>query len=350
MNGKGIFSQRLIKKIGATMKRKALVAAIAVVAIAAGIYGLTAYRQQQETTLTLYGNVDIRSVNLGFRVSGRLAALKVDEGDAIQPGQLLAQLDAEPYRNALDQAQANAASAEAQLALQREGYRSEEVAQVRSQVAQTQAAYDYAERFYQRQQGLWRQRVVSANALDDAKSARDQTLANWRAAQDKLNQYQRGNRPQEIAAAEAALAQAQAELAQARLNVQDTELRAPSAGTILTRAVEGGAMLDAGSTVFTLSLTRPVWIRAYVGETNLGRAAPGRAVLIYTDSRPERPYHGQIGFVSPSAEFTPKSVETEDLRTDLVYRLRIIVSDPDDALRQGMPVTLRLPQDAPHER
>ena len=100
-------------------------------------------------------------------------------------------------------------------------------------------------------------------------------------------------------------------------------------------------MLASGSTVFSVSLTRPVWIRAYVSEENLSRAIPGTEIEIYTDGRPDKPYHGKIGFVSPTAEFTPKSVETPELRTSLVYRLRVIVTDADDSLRQGMPVTLR---------
>ncbi len=94
-------------------------------------------------------------------------------------------------------------------------------------------------------------------------------------------------------------------------------------------------MLGAGGTVFTLSLTRPVWVRAYVNETSLSQTVPGTELEIYTDGRPGKPYHGKIGFVSPTAEFTPKSVETPDLRTDLVYRLRVIVTDADDALRRA---------------
>ena len=108
-------------------------------------------------------------------------------------------------------------------------------------------------------------------------------------------------------------------------------------------------MLNAGSTVLTLSLTRPVWVRAYVDEKNLNQAQPGREILLYTDGRPNKPYHGKIGFVSPTAEFTPKTVETPDLRTDLVYRLRIIVTDADDSLRQGMPVTLQFNEEPRHE-
>ncbi|EGK26411.1 hypothetical protein SFVA6_1215 [Shigella flexneri VA-6] len=108
-------------------------------------------------------------------------------------------------------------------------------------------------------------------------------------------------------------------------------------------------VLNEGGTVFTVSLTRPVWVRAYVDERNLDQAQPGRKVLLYTDGRPDKPYHGQIGFVSPTAEFTPKTVETPDLRTDLVYRLRIVVTDADDALRQGMPVTVQFGDEAGHE-
>lgn len=167
--------------------------------------------------------------------------------------------------------------------------------------------------------------------------------------QDKLSQYRTGNRPQDIAQAKASLEQAQAQLAQAELDLHDTTLVAPSDGTLMTRAVEPGSMLSAGSTVLTLSLTRPVWVRAYIDEPNLGQMQPGRELLLYTDGRPDKPYHGKVGFVSPTAEFTPKTVETPDLRTDLVYRLRIIVTDADDALRQGMPVTVKVNNGERHE-
>jgi HlyD family secretion protein len=321
-------------------KRSALIVA-AIVLVAAAVYGFWYYQQQQqERPLTLYGNVDIRTVNLGFRVDGRLASLTVDEGDAIRPGQLLGKLDDAPYRNALQQAQANVGNARAKLALLQAGYRAEEIAQVRSEMAQRQSAFSYADSFLKRQQGLWAKNATSADALEDARTARNQAQANLQAAKDKLAQYLSGNRPQEIEQAKASLAQSEAALAQAQLNLQDTRLLSPSAGTLLTRAVEPGTMLSAGGTVFTLSLTQPVWVRAYVNEINLGKAAPGTELEIYTDGRPNKPYHGKIGFVSPTAEFTPKSVETPDLRTDLVYRLRVIVTDADDALRQGMPVTI----------
>ncbi|CNE99660.1 secretion protein HlyD [Yersinia frederiksenii] len=327
------------------MNRKKIIVAVVIVALLAAIgYGWSYYRQQHDASLTLYGNVDIRTVNLGFRVAGRLASLSVDEGDKIQPGQELGKLDDGPYLNALKQAQANVQSAQAQLALLKAGYRVEEIAQVKSEVSQREAAFSYADSFLKRQQGLWANKATSANELENARTARNQAQANLQASKDKLAQYLSGNRPQEIAQAEANLAQSEAELAQAQLNLQDTTLLSPSSGTVLTRAVEPGTILSASNTVFTLSLTDPVWVRAYVSEPHLNQAIPGTEVEIFTDGRPNKPYHGKIGFVSPTAEFTPKSVETPDLRTDLVYRLRIIITDADESLRQGMPVTVRFAQ------
>jgi len=331
------------------MKKPAVILLAVVVVLAAGFGGWWWYQSQQDKTLTLYGNVDIRTVNMSFRVGGRLASLTVDEGDTITAGQTLGELDKAPYKNALFQAQAGVSVAQAQYDLMQAGYRDEEVAQAAAAVKQAQAAYDYAQNFYNRQQGLWKSRTVSANDLENARSSRDQALATLKSAQDKLRQYRSGNREQDIAQAKASLEQAQGQLAQAQLDLHDTTLVAPANGTLMTRAVEPGSMLNAGSTVLTLSLTRPVWVRAYINEASLGEARPGREVLLYTDGRADKPYHGKIGFVSPTAEFTPKTVETPDLRTDLVYRLRIIVNDADEALRQGMPVTVSFDDGQTHE-
>ncbi|CDH20657.1 secretion protein HlyD [Xenorhabdus bovienii] len=314
---------------------------LAIIVVIGTIVGIDYYQEQNDKELMLYGNVDVRTVNLSFRVAGKLAALQVDEGDAITAGQALGQLDNAPFINALNQAKATRDAAKANLAKTEAGYRKEEIAQVRAETTQKESAFRFADSFLKRQQGLWQRKMIADNELDNAKTGQHQALAAYQAAKDKLRQFEAGYRKEEIAAAKAQLAQAEAAVAQAELNSQDTQLTSPSAGVILTRAIEPGTMLAAGNTVFTLSLTNPVWIRAYIDEPNLNQAIAGREIQIYTDGRKNQPYHGKIGFVSPTAEFTPKNVETPDLRTDLVYRLRIIVNDPDEGLKQGMPVTLR---------
>lgn len=337
--------QGLAQKEPEIMKKSVVIILTAVILLAAVSGGWLWTQHQRDQALILYGNVDIRTVNMSFRVGGRLASLSVDEGDTIKAGQKLGELDSAPYENALKQAKANVSTARARYDLMRAGYRDEEIAQAAAAVSQAQAACDYARNFWLRQQELRQRRAISVNELENARSSRDQAMASLKSAQDKLRQLRAGNRPQEIAQAQAALEQALAGLAQAELDLHDTTLFAPADGILMTRAVEPGSMLSAGSTLLTLSLTRPVWVRAWINEPHLNQASPGRKLLLYTDGRPDHPWHGKIGFVSPTAEFTPKTVETPDSRTDLVYRLRIIVTDADDTLRQGMPVTIKFSQD-----
>lgn len=136
-----------------------------------------------------------------------------------------------------------------------------------------------------------------------------------------------------------------AELARATTNLQDTELFAPQDGVVLTRVHEIGAVVQGGQTVYTVTLNNPVWIRAYVTQPNLGNIRPGQEVLLSIDATPDKTYRGRIGFISPTAEFTPKTVETKEVRNDLVFRFRVIADDPDNVMRQGMPVTVTLRKD-----
>ena len=322
------------------IRRIAMLAVGVVVVAGLGFYAFSRSRGPGE--LTLYGNVDIREVTLGFRVAGRLARLAVDEGDSVHAGQELARLDTTPIELELNEARANAAAIGARLTLLKSGYRAEDVEQARASVAERRAALTNAEATLARQEALRGTGAVAQRVFDDALAARDQARARLKAAEEAFAELQRGYRHQEIAEGEANHARANAVAAQAEQHLADAVLLAPADGVILTRAVEPGAILAAGTPVFTVSLLAPVWARVYVSEPDLGRATPGRTVLLYTDARPGQPYHGRIGFVSPTAEFTPKNVETPDLRTALVYRARVVVLDPDASLRQGMPVTVRL--------
>ncbi len=296
----------------------------------------------QETALTLYGNVDIRQVELGFRVPGRLAELQVQEGDAVRKNDLLARLDDRPYLDALDVANATLGAREADLRKLESGSRPEEIAQARANVAVIEATLINANQLVERQSVLVRNGTVSQQAYDDAIRARNETRARLQSAREALKLVQAGARQEDIAAATANLAAAKANVESTKTSLADTQLYAPDDGIILSRVREPGAIVAAGATVYTLSLIDPIWIRAYVSEPQLGLVAPGMKVRVFTDTKPDKAYIGQIGYISPVAEFTPKTVETADLRSDLVYRLRIVVANPDKGLRQGMPVTVRL--------
>jgi HlyD family secretion protein len=325
-----------------TIQRRRLIFILAgLVALAAVAIGVV-WNGRGNRDLMLYGNIDIREVTLGFRVGGRIGTLLVDEGDSVHAGQVLARLDTTPLVLEFNEARANAGAIGARAALLKAGFRSEDVEQARATAAERRAVLVDAEQLLARQEQLKGTGAVAQRVYDDAVAARDQARARLRAAEQAFAELQSGYRRQEIAEVEGNHARALALAAQAEQRLADAVLQAPSDGIVLTRAVESGAILAAGTPVFTLSLVTPVWARIYVGEPDLGRVGPGREVLIYTDSRPDHAYHGQIGFVSPTAEFTPKNVETPDLRTALVYRARVVVSDPDQGLRQGMPVTVKL--------
>ncbi|MEO3433726.1 secretion protein HlyD [Inquilinus sp. CAU 1745] len=322
--------------------------ALAILGLAAGLWWSDiperlGWREAEDAPLTLYGNVDIRQVDLGFRVSGRIGEMAVEEGEAVSAGDVLARLEGQPYRDQVRQAEAEVARAAAILADLEAGPRPAEIAQARALVAERQASLDAAEETFSRQARLVRTGAVTEAAYDAAQADRSEAAARLVSAERALDLLLAGAREQEIEAARAGLEAARASLALAETNLADTILAAPGDGVILTRVHEPGAVIMAGETVYTVTSREPVWVRAYIPEPDLGRIHPGMAAEVVTDTRPDEPYRGHVGFISPQAEFTPRSVETPELRTDLVYRLRVIVDDPDQGLRQGMPVTVRFP-------
>lgn len=327
------------------MNKRARVAAIAAVLliVAAGYAAWNTWRgDRDETALTLYGNVDIREVELAFRVPGRLEEMAVDEGDRVSRGQRLAALDPEPYRDALRMAEARAAARRANLAKLEAGNRPQEIQQARAALRAAEAAAVNAERDYARQQNLLESGGSSEKLVQAARALHDETAARLASAREALELALAGARAEDIAAADAELGIALAERDRAQTSLDDTELAAPSSGTIIARVREPGAVLQQGQPVYALSLDAPVYVRAYVSEPDLGKVVPGAVVFVTTDSDDQR-YRGQVGFISPRAEFTPRSVETTELRTDLVYRLRIVIDEAGDGLRQGMPVTVQVP-------
>lgn len=266
--------------------------------LAAAVYFLGSKAPEERTSLLLYGNVDVRQVELGFRVEGRIEKMLFEEGAFVPAGELMATLNSEPYADLLKQA-------EASLLLNRASLRN-------------------AEKLLQRRKGLNADGGVSQEDLDNALTT--------------------------LETQSATLAASKAALGVASTNLNDTHLYAPNDGIILTRIREPGAVVRKADPIYTLSLTDPIWVRAYVTEPDLGLIYPDMPAEIFTDTPGGATYQGKIGFISPVAEFTPKFVETAQLRTELVYRLRVIVQNPDHGLRQGMPVTVKLKLTEPTDK
>jgi HlyD family secretion protein len=330
------------------MNKRAIRVAIPVVAVLLGLAiwlfasGRLGGRNKDPDTVILYGNVDIRQVELGFRVPGRIAKLNFEEGESVDAGTPLAQLDARTYEQDVQSAEAQAAQQAATLERLERGPRPAEIAQARAALSERRADAENAGRAFARAQQLMPQGAITRASFDDAQAAKSRAEARVAEAREALRLLEQGTRAEDIAAARANLDAARARLASSRTALADTQLLAPSDGIVLSRVREPGAIVSPNDIVYVLSLVRPVWVRAYIAEPQLGRINPGMEVSVASDTAPGRTHRGRVGFVSPVAEFTPKSVETPDLRTDLVYRLRIIVDDVDPSLRQGMPVTVRV--------
>ena len=298
------------------------------------------FREKAPNRIRLYGNVEIRQVLLGFRVSGRVEAVYREEGERVASGDLLSILDPVPYRIKRSEARGAMLQAKAALDKLHRGFRTEEVREAAAQRDRVQASLDLAEKDYSRISNLFAQKAVAKSELDRASSQRNALRAELAAAENALALMREGYRREDIEAAEAAYEAASARFAAAENALSDTELRSPAEGTILTRVTEPGTVVGAGQVVYALALERPVQVRAYIPEPQLGRVRVGMPARIFTDSSPT-PIEGTLTFISPTAEFTPKQVQTEDLRTDLVYRARILVEDDRDGqLKNGMPVTV----------
>jgi HlyD family secretion protein len=316
----------------------------AVLILLAGMAGYIIIKHKEAASgrLTLYGSVDIRQIQAAFFSTGRIQSMRVDEGASVKAGQLLAELDATRYEAAANQAAAQVAMQRQVVARMLAGSRPEEIAAAQARVRAAEAAQKDALQKQARALELAKNDYVTQQQLDDARTAVDLAHANLDAVQQAAALAVQGPRKEDIAAAQAQLAAFEAAQVLAKQELADTRLYAPADGIIRNRVLEPGDMASPQRPVYTLALADPVWVRAYVPEPELGKITEGMAAEVVTDSFPDKVYDGWVGYISPTAEFTPKQVETTDLRTRLVYQVRVYVKNPRHELRLGMPATVRI--------
>ncbi|TNE32094.1 MAG: HlyD family efflux transporter periplasmic adaptor subunit [Alphaproteobacteria bacterium] len=323
-------------------RRKLMPIALVLVLAIAGAWYFGLYGGRDQGELKLYGNVDVREVNLAFRTGGEIADIPVEEGQRIKKGQVLARLDLDQLNNRLSEADAQIDVAEANLSKLRNGSRPQELAQAQARNSAAQAELARAQAEYDRRKGLVESGAISRTLWDQTAAQLSRAQSAAAEASQGLSLVRQGPRVEDITAARAQLGSVQAMRNTIRTDIGNATLLAPSDGVIMTRAQEPGGVVQPGQTVLSLAIDRPMRLRGWIGEPDLWRVSPGMEVEVSADGNP-RTYKGTIGSISPRAEFTPRSVQTESLRADLVYSMRIIVNDPDDALRQGQPVTIRVP-------
>jgi len=303
------------------------------------------HRPATDGVLTLYGNVDFRQASVPFNGSERIAEILVEEGAQVEKGQLLARLDTSRLLPQLKQAEAAMQSQEAVVQRLVNGTRKEEIAQARANLESAKADAVNATAQYQRSKVLKPMAAVSQQDIDQAKAAADMAAARVEVSKNALRLAVIGPRDEDIAQAKAQLSAYEAQLALLRQQVADAELRAPFDAVVQSRLMEPGEMASPAKPVFSLATTGTKWVRAYVSEPELSRVRQGQPAAIIIDSQPDRALEGWVGFISSVAEFTPKTVQTEDLRTSLVYEIRVFVKDAGNVLRLGMPVTVKIRPD-----
>jgi len=326
---------RIVK--GLLMKRKVLILAVVALAVAAGILVMLRRMPKQTGELKVSGTIEITSVELSFKVAGRMGQRLVDEGELVRTGQVVARLEADELREERNSRAAEERASQAALADLEAGSRREEIAQAEAALARMRADAEKLAKDSARMEALYRREVIPLKDLEAARAGRDASAAAVREAEQHLRLLRIGPRPDAVRQARAKVESASAGLALTETRLSQSILAAPLNGLVLSKHAEPGEMLAAGSPVVTVGRMDEVWLRAYIPETELGRVKVGQRARVTADTWPGRVFEGRVGFISSEAEFTPKNVQTEKERVKLVYRIKIFLANPKMELKPGMP-------------
>lgn len=321
-------------------KKKIAVVVLLCAAASVGWAAFKFFHEKEELPKTAWGNVDTRQVDLTFEISGRISELNVEEGQRVHAGQLLGRLDVEALKLDAKRIEAELRQAQSSCALAEEGYRSEDIRTQRETVAALEARKKLSQISCKRQQELIRSKATTEQNRDEACFELSRIDHELKAQTEVLKKYEIGLRPEEIRQQQAKRDAARAELERIRYDIETASiLTSPIEGVIRSRLAEPGDMSSPSRTIFQLSVTDPKWVRVFITERQFGFVHEGAGATVISDTA--EPISATVGYISSTAEFTPKTVQTEDLRTALVYEVRLTVADPENVLRLGQPVTVQ---------
>ena len=303
---------------------------------------------EPESGLVASGTVEATEAQLGFAAAGRIEAVAVREGDRVKAGGELARLDRSEMIARRDEAQSRIDSARALLRELERGSRSEEVAQARATRDAAGKRLEDAVRDLERSRTLHEGGAIPKEGLDKAELAVELAQKELERAEEQLRLVEAGPRLERIEAQRAALAQAEASLRAVDAVLDQMILEAPFDGLVTVRHREPGEAVSPGAAVLTLMNPDDRWVRIYVREDRIGAVRVGASAEIRCDTFPEKTYAGEVRFIAPEAEFTPKNVQTAEERVRLVYAVEVrITTDPAGDLKPGMPADVRLDVDSP---
>lgn len=292
--------------------------------------------------LKVTGIVEATTVAVSFKVPGRLKERLLDEGAAVQAGQVLARLEDDELQDERRLRLADQQAAQAALADLKAGSRREEIAAAAAALARFKAESERAGQDAERAEALFTKEVIPRRELDAARAARDAADAAVKEAEQHLQLVRIGPRPDAVRQAQARLDAASAARALADTRLSYAVLNAPLSGIVLAKHAEPGELLAAGTPVLTVGRLDEVWVRAFIPETQLGRVKLGQQAAITSDTWKGRAYRGTVSFIASEAEFTPRNVQTEAERVKLVYRIKVVIANPQQELKPGMPVDVAI--------
>jgi len=343
---------------------------------------------QDDSVLVLSGRVEVDDVHVGSKIGGRVWKVNYEESDEVRAGEPVVQLEDMELTAQLDQAKASAAQAQAnldlllvgtraedlaraeavvearsaELALRRKGSRDEEVREAEAQVESARSDLQFASSEYIRTKTLFAKGAVDRREMDNKQSLFDTARAKMEIALQRQALFRSGSRPEEIAMAEAQLAQAKADLTRlrngarpeeiaaqraaveaAKANVarlqsqlEETRILSPSDAMVETLDLKPGDLVKAGEPVAVLNLKNTPWIRCYIPENRLGSVRPGDLVKVTVDSYPGEEFQGKVRRLASEAEFTPRNIQTTEKRSELVFEVKVDILDKGEKLRAGM--------------